>query len=94
MKRICAGDKTGVYTYINEIINIINNNVKTVLTHTNAPISAYSYDCGSSYSPDPFFLEVVAGTSGAISAGIIVGSTTFTKVCMERGKVDYRCTIF
>lgn len=79
MKRICAGDKTGVYTYINEITAIINNNVAPVLTHTNAPIAAYVYDCGSGGSDPvvPFVLEVVAGTAEAIAAGIIVGATTF-----------------
>jgi hypothetical protein len=78
MKRICAGDKTGVYTYLNEITAIINNNVKPTLTHTNAPISAYVYDCGSSPAPTtPFALEVVAGQPSAITAGVIVGATTF-----------------
>lgn len=79
MKRICAGDKTGVYTYLNEITAIINNNVKPVLTHTNTAISAYVYDCGSSPTPTvPFALDVVAGQAKAIAAGIIVGATTFT----------------
>lgn len=79
MKRICAGDKTGVYTYLNEITAIINNNVKPVLTHTNAPISPYVYDCGSSPAPSvPFVLDEIAGTASAIAAGIIVGSSTFT----------------
>jgi hypothetical protein len=78
MKRICAGDKTGVYTYINEITAIINNNVKPILTHTNAPISPYLYDCGSSTAPTvPFTLDVVAGQASAIAAGVIVGATTF-----------------
>jgi hypothetical protein len=79
MKRICAGDKTGVYTYLNEITAIINNNVKPTLTHTNAPISAYVYDCGSTPAPSvPFVLDEIAGTASAIAAGIIVGSSTFT----------------
>jgi hypothetical protein len=79
MKRICAGDKVGVYTYINEITSIINNNVKPILTHTNAPISPYVYDCGSSPAPTvPYVLEVVAGSAEAIAAGITVGATTFT----------------
>lgn len=79
MKRICTNDKTGVYSYINEITSIINNNVKPVLTHTNTPIAAYVYDCGGSSSEAsvPFVLEVVAGTAEAIAAGIIVGATTF-----------------
>jgi hypothetical protein len=78
MKRICAGDKTGVYTYLNEITAIINNNVKPTLTHTNAPISAYVYDCGSTPAPSvPFVLDEIAGTASAIAAGIIVGSSTF-----------------
>lgn len=89
MKRICAGDKTGVYTYINEITAIINNNVKPTLTHTNAPISAYVYDCGSSSTPIvPFVLDVIAGTSEAIAAGIVVGATTFTNSLIANNYVQ------
>jgi hypothetical protein len=77
-KRICASDSGGVDTYIQEIIDILNNNVTLSRTHTNAPISAYVYDCGSTPAPVvPYVLEVVAGTSAAISAGIVVGATTF-----------------
>ena len=79
MKRICANDKSGVYTYINEITNIINNDVTPVKVHTNAAIAAYVYDCGSGSSEvaAPFVLEVIAGTAEAIAAGISVGETTF-----------------
>lgn len=79
MKRICAGDKVNVDTYIQEIINIVNGNVGVYPAHTNAAISPYAYDCGSSPEPStPFALEVVAGQSEAIAAGVIVGATTFT----------------
>lgn len=79
MKRICAGDKVGVYTYINEITSIINNNVKPILTHTNAPIAPYVYDCGSTPAPEaaPYVLDVVAGSAEAIASGVVVGATTF-----------------
>ena len=80
-KRICAGDKVGVITYIQEILNIYHNNVVTNPAHTNSPITPYVYDCnggGSQPSERAFFIEVFAGSSEAIAAGIIVGNTVFT----------------
>lgn len=90
MKRICAGDKTGVYTYINEITSIVNNNVKPVLTHTNAPISAYVYDCGGGTGGSSYVLEVVAGSADAIAAGINVGATTFVKDDIASNNIQVR----
>ena len=77
MKRICANDKVGVASYIEEIVGILS----ITPSHTNTAISVYVYDCGGGGSieaPVPFVLEVIAGTAEAIAAGIIVGETTFT----------------
>jgi hypothetical protein len=79
MKRICSGDKVNAETYIQEIINIVNGNVDIYPAHTNAPISPYVYDCGSTPAPTvPLVLDEVAGTAEAIAAGIEVGASTFT----------------
>lgn len=88
-KRICAGDKVGVITYIQEILKIYHNNVVTNPEHTNEPISAYVYDCGSMTvtTATPFILEVFAGTAEAITAGIVVGETVFTNILIKNKNV-------
>lgn len=79
--RVCAGDTIGVYTYIQEILDILHNHAAIPTTHTNAVIPAYNYGalCSTGNSL-ALFTRKVDGTE--LQSAVPSDHVTFTEVSL------------
>ena len=71
--RVCAGDTIGVYTYIQEILDILHSHSAISTTHTNTIIAAYNFSAlcstgGGSGNGIGAYIRVIDGTEDQESA--------------------------
>lgn len=64
--RVCAGDTVNVYTYIQEILDILHYHSAVTVTHTNAAITAYNFAAlCSTGNTVAAYIHIVDGTETA-----------------------------